>query len=126
MIRNPIPIILIRRRARLHIINQQRGTIERGADASCQGAHFCRVGGADGEGTRGAGEDVAGCGTGKGADAGEGEEGVGVDAAGDGRPLGLGVDGKGLGGVTGPYGGDVGFVVIGEEGGIEDYAVVWG
>ena len=55
----------------------------------------------------------------------EGEEGGGgVYLAGDGAPGCLGVDGEGGGGVLGPGLGYVGLEVVGEEGGVEDEAVV--
>ena len=124
MIRDRILIILARLCGRGDGVNQESGAIERGAEAGDEGAEF-DVGACDGEGPRGAAEDVGGGGPCEGEALAEVEEGGGgVDVAGDGAPGGLGVDGEVLGGVLGPDLVDVGLVVVVEEGGVEGDAVV--
>ena len=124
VIRDGVLIILAGRGGGRDGVDEEGGAIERGAEAGDEGAEF-DVGARDGEGARGAAEDVGGGGLGEGEAGAEVEEGGGgVDVAGDGAPGGLGVDGELLGGVLGPDLVDVGLVVVCEEGGVEGDAVV--
>ena len=99
------------------------GAVERGGEAGDEGGGFDV--GANAEGARGAAEDIGGGGSGEG-EAGAKVEEVGgrVNAPGHGAPGCLGVDGEWLGGVEGPDLVDVVLVVVVEEGGVEDDAVV--
>ena len=94
VVRDGILIVLARVRGRLDGVDEQSGAVEGGAEAGDEGAEFDVA--ADGEGARGAAEDVGGGGLGEGEGGAEGEEGGGwVYAAGDGAPGCLGVDGEG-------------------------------
>ncbi len=116
-------LVVIIIRIRLQGIAQQSTAVKRCAQPSRDGAHFDI--GAEDKGAGAAAEDVGGGGFGEGAaGAGEGQLVV-LGRAGDGAPLGLGVNGEGLGGVFGVDLVDVGLVVAGEEAVVEDDAVVW-
>ena len=81
VIRNGIPIILARRRSGRDGVNEERGAVERGAEAGDEGAEF-DVRARDGEGPGGAAEDIGGGGFGEGEAGPEVEEGgAGVDVA---------------------------------------------
>ena len=124
VVRDRILVVLARGPARDDGFDQQRGAVESGAEAGDEGAAFDA--GAEGEGAGGAAEDVGGGGFGECEAVAEVEEGGGgVHAAGYGAPGCLGVDGERLGAVAGPDLVDVGLVVVLEEGGVEDGAVVW-
>ena len=123
MIRGRVLIVLARRGIGQDGVDEQGGAVERSGEAGDEGAGFDV--GADGEGARGAAEDVGGGGSGEGEAGAEVEQiGGGVDAPGDSAPGCLGIDGQGLGGVEGPDLVYVILVVVVEEGRVENDAIV--